>query len=57
MQFNGLDYIMEETIRAEYSMIKGHIADTLGNIVFNKSAMNFNTDVARCGKICIVEVE
>lgn len=57
MQFNGLDYIMEETIRAEYSLVKGHIADTLGNIVFNKSAMNFNKDVARCGKTCIVEVE
>jgi 3-oxoacid CoA-transferase subunit A len=37
---------MEETLRPDFSLVKGHIADTLGNIVFNKSAMNFNVDAA-----------
>jgi len=57
MIFNGQEYLMEETLRPDFSIIKGHIADTLGNVVFNKSAGNFNQDAARCGKKCIVEVE
>lgn len=57
MTFNGLEYIMEETVRPDFSIIKGHIADTLGNVVFNKTAWNFNMDAAKCGKTCIVEVE
>ncbi len=48
---------MEETLRPDFSFAKGHIADTLGNVVFNKSAWNFNMDAAKCGKTCIVEVE
>jgi acyl CoA:acetate/3-ketoacid CoA transferase alpha subunit len=40
--FNGLEYIMEETIRTEFSLVKGHVADELGNVIFNKSAWNFN---------------
>lgn len=55
--FNGKDYIMEETIRTQFSIVKGYKADELGNVIFSKSANNFNQDAARCGKISIVEVE
>ena len=48
---------MEESITADYALIKAHVADEAGNIVFNKSARNFNIDCAVAGKICIVEVE
>jgi len=54
---NGEEYILEETLRPDYSFVKGHIADELGNVWFNKAAVNFNKDAAKCGKICIVEVE
>jgi len=57
MVFNGQEYLMEETVRPDFAFVKGHIADTLGNVVFNKAARNFNSDAARCGKKCIVEVE
>jgi len=54
---NGIECLLEETIWPDYAFVKGHIADELGNVVFNKSALNFNKDAARCGKHCIVEVE
>jgi 3-oxoacid CoA-transferase A subunit len=55
--FNGIEYIQEETLRADFSIVKAHVADTLGNVIFNKSANNFNKDAAKCGRTCIVEVE
>lgn len=55
--FGGKEYLLEETLTAEFSLVKGHIADELGNVVFNKSAWNFNMDAAKCGKISIIEVE
>ena len=55
--FDGHDYIMETALKADYALVKGHIADEAGNVVFNKSAYNFNREAAICGKICIVEVE
>jgi len=42
----GMEYLLEETIRPDYGFVKGHIADELGNVVFNKSALNFNKDAA-----------
>lgn len=41
----------------DFSIVKGWKADTLGNVVFRKTARNFNSDVAGAGKTCIVEVE
>ena len=38
MVFNGQEYLMEETVRPDFAFVKGHIADTLGNVVFNKAA-------------------
>ena len=55
--FNGRDHILEESITGDFSIVKGWKADTLGNVVFRKTARNFNPDVAGAGKTCIVEVE
>ncbi len=55
--FNGRRYIMEEAITGDFSIVKGWKADTQGNVVFRKTARNFNPNVATAGKLCIVEVE
>ncbi|XP_054733252.1 succinyl-CoA:3-ketoacid-coenzyme A transferase, mitochondrial [Anastrepha obliqua] len=55
--FNGRDYIMEESIFADYAVIKAYKADPYGNLVFNKSARNFNAPMSRAAKTTIVEVE
>jgi len=48
---------MVHSLRSDYSFVKGHVADELGNVCFNKTALNFNADVAKAGKCTIVEVE
>ncbi|XP_054086040.1 succinyl-CoA:3-ketoacid-coenzyme A transferase, mitochondrial isoform X2 [Zeugodacus cucurbitae] len=55
--FNGKDYVMEESIFGDYAIIKAHKADPFGNLVFNKSARNFNAPMSRAAKVTIVEVE
>lgn len=55
--FNGKSYILEEAIHADFSLVKGHVADEEGNVVFRKAARNFNPDVAKAGRVTIVEVE
>jgi 3-oxoacid CoA-transferase len=55
--FNGKKYILENSIVGDFSLVKAWKADTAGNLVFRKSARNFNPDVATAGKICIAEVE
>lgn len=55
--FNGISYIMEEGITGDYALIKAHKADELGNLVFYKSARNFNPSMCRAAKCTIVEVE
>ncbi len=56
-QFGGEDYILEEGIFADLSIVKAWKADDTGNLVFRKTARNFNPPAAMCGKVCIVEVE
>jgi len=56
-QFGGEDYILEEGIFADLSIVKAWKADTTGNLVFRKTARNFNPPAAMCGKVCVVEVE
>jgi 3-oxoacid CoA-transferase subunit A len=51
------DYIMEEGIFADMAIVKAGKADETGNLVFRKTARNFNAPAATCGKICIAEVE
>jgi 3-oxoacid CoA-transferase subunit A len=55
--FDGETYILERGIVADLSIVKAWKADPSGNLVFRKTARNFNPPAATCGKICIVEVE
>lgn len=55
--FNGIPYIMEEAITGDFALIKAQKADEAGNLVFNKSARNFNPTMCRAAKCTIVEVE
>lgn len=56
-QFNGRDYILEEAITGDFAIIKAWKADRYGNLVFRKTARNFNPMAATAGKITVVEVE
>ncbi len=56
-EFNGETYILEEGIFADLSIVKAWKADETGNLVFRKTARNFNPPAAMCGKVCIAEVE
>ena len=56
-EFDGEEYILERGIFADVSIVKAWKADTTGNLVFLKTARNFNPPAAMCGKICVVEVE
>ncbi|MDQ2892048.1 MAG: CoA transferase subunit A [Pseudomonadota bacterium] len=55
--FDREDYILERGIRADLAIIKGWKADEVGNLVFRKTARNFNQPMATAGKICVAEVE
>ena len=56
-KFDGQDYILERGIRADLAIVKGWKADESGNLMFRKTARNFNAPMATAGKICIAEVE
>ena len=55
--FDGEDYILERGIRSDLSIIKGWKADESGNIIFRKTARNFNQPMATAGRVCVAEVE
>lgn len=55
--FDGQEYILERGIFADLAIVKAWKADESGNLVFRKTARNFNQPAATCGKICVVEVE
>jgi 3-oxoacid CoA-transferase subunit A len=55
--WDGQDYILEEGIFADISIVKAWKADETGNAIFRKTARNFNPPAAMCGKVCIMEVE
>ena len=55
--WHGQDYILEEGIFADLAIVKAWKADATGNLIFRKTARNFNPPAAMCGKVCIVEVE
>ena len=55
--FDGETYILERAIRADLSIIKGYKADESGNLLFRKTARNFNQPMATAGKVCVAEVE
>ena len=56
-EFDGVEYLMEYSLVADVSLVKAYKADKMGNLIFNKTARNFNPDVATAGKITVVEVE
>ncbi|MDP4299461.1 CoA transferase subunit A [Leptothrix discophora] len=56
-EFDGHTYVMERALTPDVSLVKAWMADKSGNLVFRKTARNFNPNVAQAGKITVVEVE
>lgn len=56
-EFDGEVYIQERGIRADLALIRAQVADTEGNLVFRKTARNFNPMMATCAAVTVVEVE
>lgn len=56
-EFNGRPYILEEALTADFAIVKAWKADTMGNLVYRKTAMNFNPMMATAAKITVAEVE
>jgi 3-oxoacid CoA-transferase subunit A len=56
-EFDGHQYVMETALKVDVSLVKAWKADPSGNLVFRKTARNFNPAVAMAGKVCIAEVE
>jgi len=55
--FDGREYVLEEAIRADVSIVKAWKGDKAGNLVYRKTSRNFNPMIATCGKVCVAEVE
>ncbi len=53
----GRECVLEQGIFADFALVKAWKADRLGNLVYRKTARNFNPMAATCGKVCIAEVE
>lgn len=56
-EFHGKKYLLEEALTADFSLIKAWKADKMGNVIYRKTAQNFNPMMAAAGKITIAEVE
>jgi len=56
-EFDGKHYVMETALKADVSLVKAWKADKAGNLVFRKTARNFNPACAMAGNVCIAEVE
>jgi 3-oxoacid CoA-transferase subunit A len=56
-EFDGQTYVMERALNPEVALVKAHTADKSGNLVFRRTARNFNPAAAMAGKITVVEVE
>jgi len=56
-EFDGVPYVMERSLLPDVSLVKAYIADQAGNLIFRRTARNFNPNVAMAGKFTIVEVE
>jgi 3-oxoacid CoA-transferase subunit A len=55
--FNGREYLLEEALTADFALIKAYKADTMGNLIYRNTAMNFNPMMATAAKITVAEVE
>src|SRR5690606_1226078 len=56
-EFGGETYILEQGIVADLALVKAWKADRAGNLIYRKTARNFNPMVATCGRVCVAEVE
>jgi len=56
-EFDGHHYVLETALRADVSLVKAWKADASGNLVFRRTARNFNPVCAMAGRVCVVEVE
>jgi 3-oxoacid CoA-transferase subunit A len=56
-EFDGANYILERGIRADLALVKAWKADRLGNLIYRRTARNFNPNAATCGKITVAEAE
>lgn len=56
-EFNGKKYLLEESLTGDFAFVKCWKADKDGNLVFHRTARNFNPDIATAGKICIAEAD
>ncbi len=56
-EFDGVDYILERGIRADLALVKAWKGDRSGNLIYRKTARNFNPMAATCGRVTVAEVE
>ncbi len=56
-EFDGKEFILEKSLTADVALVKAHKADKAGNLIFRKTARNFNPECAMAGKITVAEVE
>jgi 3-oxoacid CoA-transferase subunit A len=56
-EFDGKTYILEQGIRADVALVRAWKGDTAGNLIYRKTARNFNPNAATCGRITVAEVE
>jgi len=56
-EFDGKTYLLERALVPDIALVKAHTADASGNLIFRKTARNFNPNVAMAGKVTVVEVE
>ena len=56
-EFAGGQYVLEHSLRADVALVKAWRADRAGNLVYRKTARNFNPMIATAGKVCIAEAE
>ena len=56
-EFDGKEYVLEEALVAGFALVRAATADKFGNLIYNKTAQNFNPMMAAAGKVTIAEVE
>ena len=56
-EFDGHQYVMERALNPDVALVKAHIADKSGNLIFRRTARNFNPACAMAGQVTVVEVE
>ncbi|WP_416149157.1 CoA transferase subunit A [Salipaludibacillus sp. HK11] len=55
--FDGKEFLLEKAIKGDFSLVRAHKGDTFGNLIYRKTAQNFNPMVAAAGKVTIAEIE